>query len=550
MPRHIDVLRHARNASDKPPNQSHAESTTEVSGQDERASMEDLAFPSEDSAGTGTPADLSATKGLDAFAAEEPEKPATAINQGLDDLSREPRTQTKLPHSLEELASEQAGKTAEEVMQEFAARKLDEIPAEQAERAVGDSLGRQLPETLHELAPQEDHATIENAVIKLLPRALQDFTERQTEKALEDVVQKILRGALKELTATAPGEREAAAAPQAAAAEPGQAKMPPHEETVAAPKAPPVADLRAWIEQLARLALTAFQAAAAGKPQDISALAGHVRVLAAARHDSSLIDALELHLATSREHIVRADTELGDLVIKGMTVMLYGLKLADRLQLSVQETASLMLAGLLHHIGLAMLPAELRQKKGDLSAKEQQLLQAAPKHGEAFLRQCRLADTDALAAIRYWRERFDGSGPEGMKGKAIPVMARMIGLLTAFEALIHFRPYRKRLLPMEAVSLMIKQSQKEFDPELLKDLIESLSLYPVGSYVQLNSGDIGLVLTVNPKLPLRPRVRLILDRLGLEIEPREVDLVEQPNLIVRRCVYEEELEDLKARAQE
>jgi len=383
---------------------------------------------------------------------------------------------------------------------------------------------------------------------------MQHFTERLTQRALKEVARKLLRGALKELNSDA-GPKTEGAAPdlkEGRAGEDVPGEDIPREESPMATEEHRettfIANPRTWIETLSRLCLAAFRAAARRTPRPIAPLIEHIRPLAAVKRDSELIDTIELHLTLVRESIVKTDTELGDLVIKGITVMIYALKMADRLRFDQRKTVALMLAGLLHHIGLAMLPSDLRRKKGHLSAKERELLHVVPKAGAAFVRRCGLEDPDVLAAIRFWRERFDGSGPEGMKGKAIPLPARIIGLLTTFEALIHYRPYRKRLLPRDAVSLMIKESKKEFDPALLKDLIESLSIYPVGSYVQLNSGDIGMVLTVNPQLPLRPKIRLVMNREGEDIEPREVDLTQQPNLMVRRCVYEEELEKLKAQA--
>ncbi|MDQ7012073.1 MAG: hypothetical protein Q9M29_09650, partial [Mariprofundaceae bacterium] len=66
-----------------------------------------------------------------------------------------------------------------------------------------------------------------------------------------------------------------------------------------------------------------------------------------------------------------------------------------------------------------------------------------------------------------------------------------------------------------------------------------------GTYVQLNSGDVGQVVYVHPRLPLRPKVLLSLDRHGNPIVPRAVDLRSQPNLMVQRCMYEEGLASLQ-----
>ena len=80
---------------------------------------------------------------------------------------------------------------------------------------------------------------------------------------------------------------------------------------------------------------------------------------------------------------------------------------------------------------------------------------------------------------------------------------------------------------------------------MLKALIESISLYPIGTYVQLNSGEIGMVTRIHPRLPLRPIVNIEMDIQGSEVPPRQVDLKAQPNLTVEKCMYKENLVDLK-----
>ena len=205
---------------------------------------------------------------------------------------------------------------------------------------------------------------------------------------------------------------------------------------------------------------------------------------------------------------------------------------------------------MLNHIGMAQIPISIRHKKGSLSSGERKQVQKAPRLGEAYLRSCGITDMGILTAATQAQERYDGSGPLGLSGNGISNSARIVGLLSVFEALVAFRPYRKRLLPRDAIRELIKKHKEEFDLGLLKVLIESISLYPVGSYVQLNSGDVGQILAVNPLVPLRPKVRLSMDRLGNNVISRIADLQTQPNLRVSRCMYKEELSELKDQPQE
>ncbi|MDQ7001436.1 MAG: hypothetical protein Q9N02_01960, partial [Ghiorsea sp.] len=72
-------------------------------------------------------------------------------------------------------------------------------------------------------------------------------------------------------------------------------------------------------------------------------------------------------------------------------------------------------------------------------------------------------------------------------------------------------------------------------------LIEAVSLYPVGTFVQLNTGEIGQVTMVHSKFPLRPMVYINMDSQGNAITVREIDLKLQPNLMIQKCMYEESL---------
>jgi len=301
-----------------------------------------------------------------------------------------------------------------------------------------------------------------------------------------------------------------------------------------------------WLKTCVKLVLHVFQSAAADTPVSLEPLFSHTRLLVKSlmkKPDS--LPGLELEVARHDHDIRNVDYDLGNLVLKSITLMLYAIKMALRMRLNEGEMHTLMLAAMLHHIGMAQVPASIRHKKGSLTSKERELVGRAPALGEAYLRSCGVTDPGILTAAAQSQERQDGSGPLGLSGDQISFTARIVSLLSVFEALITYRPYRKRLLPRDAISILIKQHKEEFDQELLKYLIESISMYPVGSYVQLNSGDVGQIIVVHHRLPLRPKVRLTMDRHGNGIVPRVVDLRTQPNLRVSRCMYKEELSELK-----
>lgn len=301
-----------------------------------------------------------------------------------------------------------------------------------------------------------------------------------------------------------------------------------------------------WLTICTKQVAKLFKAACAGSVASIEPISTHLNIfLEKAAEDSTNIDALELEISRQTEQLRMLDPNLGSPIQKSIMMMLYAIKMGHQLKLNRDEICSHTLAAMLHHIGMAQISPEIRKKKTPLTKKEQNVISTASKKSRKYLMQCNVADTVILDAASQAQERYDGSGPQELSGSDITYSARMIGLLSMFEALIHYRPYRHRLLPRDAIRHLVNHHKKAFDPVMLKALIESISLYPVGTYVQLNSGDVALVVRVRPLRPLRPQVLITHDSQGNEVSSREVDLQKQPSLTIERCMYKEQLSTLK-----
>ena len=291
--------------------------------------------------------------------------------------------------------------------------------------------------------------------------------------------------------------------------------------------------------------LTAFRHAATDTNFDFSALQQATdEIVSRLEAEPAQLNQFELVLTDREKYLLNMDPNVGDLLQKAMTMMLYALKIGLQLSLPQHSLVDLALAATLHHLGMARISTQVRHKKNKLSEDELAMIGKAPEFSAAYLQRNGLNRGDILLAVANAQERHDGSGPRGLEGNSIPPLARIVGLLSMFESLIHVRSYRERLLPRDAIRLLIKNHKKSFDPAILKALIDAISLYPVGCFVQLNTGEVGQVVSVNPRLPLRPKVEIRFNRQGDEIPAREVDLRNQPTLMVRRCMYEESARNL------
>lgn len=327
--------------------------------------------------------------------------------------------------------------------------------------------------------------------------------------------------------------------------EPGQARADvsasaPDEEPPVITEASP--EDKQWLNQCIHYTVIIFKAAAERKPCSIDILSDHLKtLLPTIAKDPDQLASLELMISGKSAKIREL---FGDLVVKSIIIMLYALKVSLQLRLNEDEQHALVLAGMLHHIGMAQIPESIRLKREKLSRDELKRIHLAPEMGAKYLRDCGVTDNRILSAASQAQERYDGSGPEGLKGSAISRTARIIGLLSMFEALIHFRAYRKRMLPRDAIRDLLVRHKSAFDQTFVKCLIDAISLYPVGTYIQLNSGDIGQVVRVHRRLPLRPIVHLTMDRHGNGIVPRNINLQKQPNLMVERCMYQEDVAEI------
>ena len=143
--------------------------------------------------------------------------------------------------------------------------------------------------------------------------------------------------------------------------------------------------------------------------------------------------------------------------------------------------------------------------------------------------------------VSQHHERFDGSGyPQGLKADQIHEFSRIVGLCDTYEALTHSRPNQKKLLPNEAITKII-QEKSLFAPKILKKFIETMGIYPIESWVELNNGEIGKVIGINKTSVLRPVVEVILDPQGQRLsETRLIDLSQQTNLYIKKPLNENE----------
>ncbi len=195
---------------------------------------------------------------------------------------------------------------------------------------------------------------------------------------------------------------------------------------------------------------------------------------------------------------------------------------------SETEMEDIGLAGLLHDVGKIQLDQTILNKPERLTAEEYEHVKQHAALGYQLLSEQAVGDWPLIAA-RSHHERLDGAGyPQGLAGTSIPYVAKLIAVVDCYDAITSNRVYDAARSTSKAFKVLMEEKGKHFDERLVEKFIEWIGVYPVGSLVELHTGEIGIVVAVNPKHRLKPELMLVRDELQFVCEPRYLDLATDP----------------------
>jgi putative two-component system response regulator len=204
------------------------------------------------------------------------------------------------------------------------------------------------------------------------------------------------------------------------------------------------------------------------KPYDEAELIARVRsVLRLARVTAEMVGAHGVIAALANAVEAKdATTELHCQRLAGLAQ-----QLGMRVGLDALALKGLVYGALLHDIGKIGISDAILTKPGRLDEAEWTAMRQHPIIGERICEP--LATADQFADIvRHHHERWDGQGyPDGLRGEAIPLGARIVGLVDAFDAIVHDRPYRPARNLEEAVAELRREASRQFDPELVATFV-------------------------------------------------------------------------------
>ncbi len=210
------------------------------------------------------------------------------------------------------------------------------------------------------------------------------------------------------------------------------------------------------------------------------------------------------------------------------------------LKLPPQRLLQLAIGALLHDIGMTKVPTELLEKTDNLSEEELNVIHRHTLFSYSYVTKVLKYPEEIGQIVLQHHERWDGKGyPRGLEGEHIALPARIVSLTDSFEAMVRDRPYRNSMIGYSAMRQVLNDNSRRFDSEILKVFIKSMGIYPIGSIVLLNDGSIGRVIRIHGDAPLRPTIRLIVDKDGRKVGDTENlvnDLLEEKSLFIAKAI--------------
>ena len=217
-----------------------------------------------------------------------------------------------------------------------------------------------------------------------------------------------------------------------------------------------------------------------------------------------------------------------------VNVCLLATALGRRLGLNRGELVDLGIAAFFHDLGKLETPLEILNKPDKLDEGEREIMEQHPFKGAeklVLLKESRRLPLRAIHVAMEHHIKEDLTGyPRYYNKEDVNLFSKIVKVVDFFDAITTKRVYRTKVFTRaEALSLMLEQKGTEFNPVILKAFVHLMGVFPIGSLVALNTGELGIVFDLNPdpKLVLRPSVKLITDSEGNKIDGETVDLSER-----------------------
>jgi len=216
-----------------------------------------------------------------------------------------------------------------------------------------------------------------------------------------------------------------------------------------------------------------------------------------------------------------------------LNVSVLSISLGKRLGMNANELRELGIGALFHDLGKMKVPQSILNKPGKLTDEEFEIMKSHPQLGYEILKNDKIIPKNALNCVLQHHERADGSGyPNNLSESNISKLGKITSIVDVYDAITSDRVYHKGMAAHEAIKLIFSWSGKRFNKILVKFFVDIVGIYPTGTLVLLNTGELAIVFEVNRDEPTRPKVIIITDENKKKKPPKLFDLTKY-NLVTQ-----------------
>lgn len=216
-----------------------------------------------------------------------------------------------------------------------------------------------------------------------------------------------------------------------------------------------------------------------------------------------------------------------------MHVAILGAIVGIGMELSSAEIHSIAMGAMLIDVGMLEIDPQISNKEGPLTDAEFDRIKSHPVIGLKMAAPYCQDDNAALRIVVEHHERLDGSGyPRTLNVKTIHPLAKIVAVCDIYDAMQAPKRYRKKWLPHQVMSHLLVSSTETLDADVVKVFLRTMSSYPIGSFVRMDTGHVGVVVSANRASPIRPVVKFFMGPTGEHLEKSVfIDLTDHKGFI-------------------
>lgn len=240
--------------------------------------------------------------------------------------------------------------------------------------------------------------------------------------------------------------------------------------------------------------------------------------------------------------------------VHSINVGLLSMFLTRRLGFNQYYIKEIGLGGFLHDIGKIKVPSSIVNKNGVLTNEEFKIMKNHPVYGFKMIKDDNSLSNYVKKVVLFHHERWSGGGyPLGLKAEAIGNFAQIVSVCDVFDALTTERSYKKPYSINDALLYIMRNTITHFSPFVSQRYINEMakshdigSYYPIGSFVQLGSGEVGYITNKHKEYSMKPDVVILKNKKGLPLRvPIQVDLRRDTSRVISKTIDDpEEIEKL------